>query len=96
MTFIDYATILVFLAGVFWLGASLYRWVGSPDDFYVAGRQLTPFILAASMTTADAYDVRPALVDSHSGAGLKLVTTGLIEPGRCCWGACSTRSGGSR
>jgi SSS family solute:Na+ symporter len=53
MTVVDYATIVVFLVGVFWLGSSFYRWVGTPDDFYVAGRQLTPFILAASMTTAN-------------------------------------------
>lgn len=44
---------MVFLGGLFWLGSRFYRWIGSPDDFYVAGRQLTPFILAASLTTAN-------------------------------------------
>lgn len=53
MSAIDYTIIVVFLLGVFWLGTRFYRWVGTPDDFYVAGRQLTPFILAASMTTAN-------------------------------------------
>ncbi len=53
MSPIDYAIIAVFLAGIFWLGTRFYRWIGTPDDFYVAGRQLTPFILAASMTTAN-------------------------------------------
>jgi len=53
MSAVDYATIVVFLAGVFWLGTRFYRWIGTPDDFYVAGRQLTPFMLAASMTTAN-------------------------------------------
>jgi SSS family solute:Na+ symporter len=53
MTFIDYITIVVFLVGVFWLGSRFYRWIGSPDDFYVAGRELTPFMLAASLTTAN-------------------------------------------
>jgi len=53
MSAVDYATVVVFLAGVFWLGTRFYKWVGSPDDFYVAGRQLTPFILAASLTTAN-------------------------------------------
>ncbi len=53
MSAVDYTTIVVFLAGVFWLGTRFYKWVGTPDDFYVAGRQLTPFILAASMTTAN-------------------------------------------
>jgi SSS family solute:Na+ symporter len=50
---IDYAIIVVFLSGIFWLGSRFYRWIGSPDDFYVAGRQLTPFILAAALTTAN-------------------------------------------
>ena len=53
MTIIDYAIIIVFLGGLSWLGSRFYKWIGSPDDFYVAGRQLTPFILAASLTTAN-------------------------------------------
>jgi SSS family solute:Na+ symporter len=53
MKTIDYATVAAFLVGVFWLGTRFYKWVGAPDDFYLAGRQLTPFILAASMTTAN-------------------------------------------
>ncbi len=53
MIAIDYVTVVVFLAGMLWLGSRFYRWIGSPDDFYVAGRQLTPFMLAASMTTAN-------------------------------------------
>jgi len=50
---LDYAIILVFLGGLFWLGSRFYRWIGDPDDFFVAGRQLTPFILAATLTTAN-------------------------------------------
>src|ERR1041385_1245853 len=53
MNLIDYATVAAFLAAIFWLGARFYKWIGAPDDFYLAGRQLTPFILAASMTTAN-------------------------------------------
>ncbi len=53
MTFIDQFTVIVFLIGVFWLGSRFYRWIGNPDDFYVAGRELTPFMLAASLTTAN-------------------------------------------
>ena len=53
MTHLDYAIIVVFLGGMFWLGSRFYRWIGRPDDFYVAGRQLTPFILAATLTTAN-------------------------------------------
>ena len=53
MKIIDYATVATFLVGIFWLGSRFYKWIGAPDDFYLAGRQLTPFILAASMTTAN-------------------------------------------
>ncbi len=44
------------------------------------------FDVSASMTAGDAYDVRPFLVDRREGPGLKLATTGLIEPGACLWG----------
>jgi len=50
---LDYAIIVVFLGGLFWLGSCVFRWIGDPDDFFVAGRQLTPFILAATLTTAN-------------------------------------------
>ena len=53
MAILDYAIIVVFLSGLFWLGSRFYRWIGDPDDFFVAGRQLTPFILAATLTTAN-------------------------------------------
>jgi SSS family solute:Na+ symporter len=53
MRTIDYATVAIFLVGILWLGSRFYKWIGAPDDFYLAGRQLTPFILAASMTTAN-------------------------------------------
>ncbi len=53
MAVLDYAIIVVFLSGLFWLGSRFYRWIGDPDDFFVAGRQLTPFILAATLTTAN-------------------------------------------
>lgn len=47
MNVYDTTIVAVFMAGMFWVGAKLYRWVGSSDDFTVANRQLTPFILAA-------------------------------------------------
>lgn len=31
----------------FFIGAYFYLWVKSGDDFYVAGRRITPFILAS-------------------------------------------------
>lgn len=53
MILIDYVIVAVFLAFLFWAGSIFYRWVGDPDDFYVAGRQLTPFILAATITATN-------------------------------------------
>ncbi len=53
MAAVDVVIVCVFLALTFWVGARFYRWVGSPDDFYVAGRQLTPFLLAAVLTATN-------------------------------------------
>lgn len=47
MNLIDILIVIFFLIGMFVIGAIFYRWVGSSDDFYLAGRHLTPFILAA-------------------------------------------------
>jgi SSS family solute:Na+ symporter len=49
----DYTIVIIFLMFMFWAGSVFYRWVGNPDDFYVAGRQLTPFILAATITATN-------------------------------------------
>lgn len=47
MATIDIVIVLAFLGLTFYIGSFFYRWVGDPDDFMVAGRKLTPFILAA-------------------------------------------------
>lgn len=47
MNVYDVVIVVLFMTGMFWVGAKLYRWAGSTDDFTVAGRQLTPFILAS-------------------------------------------------
>lgn len=49
----DYIIIGSFLAFIFWMGSYFYKWIGKPDDFYVAGRKLTPFILAATLTATN-------------------------------------------
>jgi SSS family solute:Na+ symporter len=50
---IDYIIVFVFLAVMFYVGSIFYKWVGSSDDFYLAGRQLTPFILAAVLAATN-------------------------------------------
>jgi methylase of polypeptide subunit release factors len=61
----------------------------SPDS--TAASLHSQFQVAASMTAGDAYDVVPHLIDNEQGTGLKLVTTGLIEPNQCLWGQVSCR-----
>jgi hypothetical protein len=44
------------------------------------------FDVRAGMTAAEAYLVKPYVADRRSGSALRLVTTGLIDPGGCSWG----------
>ena len=53
MTYIDFSMLVVFLIGMFVIGYLLSRWIDTADDFMVAGRNLTPFILAAALTAAN-------------------------------------------
>ncbi len=53
MITIDYIIVFVFLAAMFYVGSIFYKWVGSSDDFYLAGRRLTPFILAAVLAATN-------------------------------------------
>lgn len=53
MITIDYIIVFVFLVGMFYVGSIFYKWIGSSDDFYLAGRQLTPFILAAVLAATN-------------------------------------------
>jgi SSS family solute:Na+ symporter len=47
MNSVDYAIVFGFMALMFYIGSRLYKWIGNSDDYYLAGRQLTPFVLAA-------------------------------------------------
>ncbi len=47
MNTVDYLIVFIFLGGMFYVGSIFYKWVGDSDDYYLAGRKLTPFILAA-------------------------------------------------
>ena len=53
MGYIDFSMLVVFLIGMFTIGWLLSRWIDTADDFMVAGRNLTPFILAAALTAAN-------------------------------------------
>jgi len=53
VTLFDGVIVVVFLIITFFIGIFFYKWVGEPDDFYLAGRQLTPFILAAVITATN-------------------------------------------
>lgn len=49
----DYIIVFGFLVGIFFIGSIFYRWIGSSDDFYLAGRNLPPFILAAVLAATN-------------------------------------------
>ncbi len=53
MALVDYCVVVVFLVFIFWAGSYFYKWIKNPDDFFVSGRQLTPFILAATITATN-------------------------------------------
>ncbi|MGC8595548.1 MAG: sodium:solute symporter family protein [Candidatus Kryptoniota bacterium] len=53
MNFLDYSIVFAFLIIMFGIGSIFYKWIGSSDDFYVAGRNLTPFVLAAVLAATN-------------------------------------------
>jgi SSS family solute:Na+ symporter len=53
MTFFDYAIILGFLLVMALVGLAVSRLIVSADDLFVAGRELAPFILCATITATN-------------------------------------------
>jgi solute:Na+ symporter, SSS family len=53
MATIDYVIVFAFLGVIFFIGSIFYKWIGNSDDFYLAGRNLTPFILAAVLAATN-------------------------------------------
>lgn len=53
MTAIDYTMIAVFLLGMALIGLLISRLIKDSDDIFVAGRELTPFILGATITATN-------------------------------------------
>src|SRR5690348_8050679 len=53
MTGLDYAIVAVFLAVIAGAGATISRLIRNADDLFVAGRELTPFVLAATITATN-------------------------------------------
>jgi SSS family solute:Na+ symporter len=53
MTGIDLIILILFLASLFFFGSIFFKWIERPDDFFVAGRLLPPFILAAALTATN-------------------------------------------
>lgn len=53
MTWLDYALIGAFLGGMAMVGFRISRLIKNPDDIFVAGRELTPFVAAATITATN-------------------------------------------
>ena len=53
MTLLDYIIVGAFLTTMAMAGLTLSRLIRTADDFFVAGRQLTPFILCATITATN-------------------------------------------
>ena len=53
MALVDIVLVAGFLVAMFLAGVYFSRWIKEADDFMVAGRQLTPFILAATITATN-------------------------------------------
>jgi SSS family solute:Na+ symporter len=53
VTGIDYALVIGFLLVMALAGLAISRLIKDSDDFFVAGRELTPFILAATITATN-------------------------------------------
>lgn len=54
------------------------------------------FEVASSMTTGEAYELRPFVVEGDERSELRFITTGLIDPGVSLWGNKPCRYLGSR
>lgn len=53
MTWLDYTIIAVFLTGLAGAGLTISKLIKHSDDIFVAGRELTPFILGATITATN-------------------------------------------
>jgi SSS family solute:Na+ symporter len=53
MTFLDYSIVTGFLLVMATIGFTISRLIKTSDDFFVAGRELTPFVLCATITATN-------------------------------------------
>jgi len=53
LSWIDVTIIFLFCCFIFGFGTYLRKWIKNPEDFFVAGRQLPPFILAATLAATN-------------------------------------------
>jgi solute:Na+ symporter, SSS family len=90
MQIIDIVIIAVYFILIFGAGIFFFRWIENPDDFYLAGRRLTPFILAASITATNvnlysfigqsgiAYESGISIIWNTWAGNMALVISGLF------------------
>jgi SSS family solute:Na+ symporter len=53
LSWIDITIVFLFFCFIFGFGTYLRKWIKKPEDFFVAGRHLPPFILAATLAATN-------------------------------------------
>lgn len=53
LSWIDLTIVIITIGLTAWAGCFFARWIKAPDDFYVAGRELSPFIIAAALAATN-------------------------------------------
>jgi hypothetical protein len=71
--------------------AGFTRGAGTRPAITIAPGEPEKLSVTASMTVGEAYDIALSVVDQRDGNGPKLLTTGLIDPGRSMWGEVTCR-----
>src|SRR3954465_5888264 len=90
MTITDYSIVIGFLAITALAGLWISRLIKDSDDFFVAGRELTPFIFCATITATNlsmlhfvgmggaAYQSGISIVWQNWTGGIALVLSGIL------------------
>ncbi len=84
MTVLDWAVVLLYIAGIIWLGFSIGRKQEDQQDYYLAGRAMKPWQVAFSIMSTQVSAISligaPAFVALKEGGGLSWLQYELAVP----------------